>query len=428
MALRRGRYERGTPHGMPMGMSTPLPRRTLLPALAASCLAACATHALPAASPATAAPAVEPATADTDAADTGAAAGAVDIPEVVPSTPLAHRVVASGLLNPRGLHELPDGALLVSEAGTGDPANPGTGRLLRLRDVDGDGDFDDAGERTALLQGMRSTNIIDIVRRDEVFGMADIAAGDGKLLVTHAFFGMPTTVYAVEGDRATEWGAVHANLNALTFDAGRKRWFAASSSSDELVEVHEGGGQRRVLKFPPLAQGQDAVPGYLEYEPESQRVLVSLFSGSPEGEEGGSGIELVRRAGLVVRVDPDTGETVPAITGLTAPTDLVLDTRGRVYILELCDGFVDPIETREAMGRVGHGGFRRFSGRLLRVDLRSGEVRELATGLDTPTNLSLAGNRLYIALGMGTPGRQIPGPAGAVGLDGRIVRVDLPED
>jgi hypothetical protein len=73
-----------------------------------------------------------------------------------------------------------------------------------------------------------------------------------------------------------------------------------------------------------------------------------------------------------------------------------------------------------------HGGFRRFSGRLLRIDRKASEVSVIAEGLDAPTNLVLVGDALYVAEGMGTPGRQIPGPNGPVPLEGMIERIDLP--
>lgn len=355
------------------------------------------------------------------------AESAVTIPSTVKSVSVQLKRVASGLKNPRGIFELPNRQLLVSEAGTGDPANPNTGALLRLSDKNADGDYDDAGERVRILEKMHSANVIDIVRRDEVFGMAAIAHGGGSVLVAHSMFGSPTTIFEFSDNKVEKWAFVHGNLNALVHDPKRNEWFAVSSSSDEVVRVKKGGGSKRVVKFPPLERGQDAVPGYLRYEPSTGAILVSLFSGSPEGEEGGSGIELVKRAGAIVRVDPESGKIETVVAALTAPTDFVLDESGRYYILELCDGFLDPIPNRAAMNETVHGGFRRFSGRLLRVDPKSGEVVELASGLDTPTNLLLKGKRLYIAQGMGTPARKIPGPKGAVGLDGFIDELTLPD-
>jgi hypothetical protein len=53
--------------------------------------------------------------------------------------------------------------------------------------------------------------------------------------------------------------------------------------------------------------------------------------------------------------------------------------------------------------------------------------RGLSQAPDAPTNLELVGNRLYVAAGMGTPGRLIPGPSrGRMPLTGFIERIDLP--
>ena len=53
------------------------------------------------------------------------------------------------------------------------------------------------------------------------------------------------------------------------------------------------------------------------------------------------------------------------------------------------------------------------------------EIEYEAKGLDAPTNLSLAGDALFVAEGMGTPGRSIPGPDGPRPLQGFIERIDL---
>jgi hypothetical protein len=153
-----------------------------------------------------------------------------------------------------------------------------------------------------------------------------------------------------------------------------------------------------------------------------------LFSGSPEGEEGGEGVELVPRAGRIVRVKPETRAIEPVVTELTVPTDLEVASNGVIYVLEYCDAFLDPVQTRADMATgSSHGGFRRFSGRLLRIDRARGEVSVIARGLDSPTNMVLAGRSLYVAEGQGTPGRLIPGPDGQpVALDGFIERIDLP--
>lgn len=348
----------------------------------------------------------------------------VDVPTTLDRRTLPRSRVVGDLENPRGMLPRENGDLLVSVAGTGDPKDEMSGALLLLVDRDGDGTFD---ERRKLLRGQLSRNIIDIVRRDEVFGMAGIAEGGGATLVSQAFFGGPSTIYRIEGDEVVEWSKVFGNINDLAFDPTREIWAGVSSSSDEVVQLQPTRGSRRILKVPPLLEGQDPVPGYLRHDPETKDLLVTLFSGSTEGEEGGEGIELLPRSGGVLRVDPETGEFRWAVTGLTAPTDIEIGPDGRLYVLEFCSHFEEPVDGYAAMWKgPSHGGFRRFSGRLLAIDRGTGEVTIVADGLDGPTNLALRGRDLYIAQGMGTPGRPIPGPDGTVPLTGFIDRVELP--
>lgn len=352
---------------------------------------------------------------------------ALTVPIELPRSLAPKARVAGDLLNPRGILPLADGSLLVAAAGTGDPEDPFTGSLLRLHDADGDGRYDGAGERTVLLDKQPSANILDIVRRDEVFGMAAVAEGDGTILVSVAFFLGPSTIFRVEDGDLSHWATVHGNINSLDYDIGRGAWLGISSSADEIVWLRPGRGAERIVKIPPLAGGQDPVPGYVRYEPRTGAALVTLFSGSTRGEEGGEGTELEARAGGIVRVHPDSGATEWIVTGLTAPTDLVVAPDGRLYVLEFCDGFADPLGTREALHEgTSHGGFTRYSGRLLRIDLDARTVDVLAEGLDGPTNLGLAGSSIFITEGMGTPGRSIPGPDGPVALEGFIEKVSLP--
>jgi len=359
------------------------------------------------------------------------AADAIDVPAAPAVALLPRERVASKLANPRGLFMRTDGSLLVSIAGTGDPATPMTGGIVRLRDENRDGDMDDEGERTWILEQQQSRNLFDLVRRDEVFGMAGMSQGGqsgNDLLVALAFFGGPSKIFRIDGESASPWGETHGNVNDLDYDARRNAWVGVASTTDELIELLPGGKSQRIAKFAPLESGQDAVPSNVHFDAKTGDVLVSLFSGSPEGEEGGEGVELIPRAASIVSVHAETHDYKPVVTGLTVPTDLEIGPDGSIYVLEFCDAFLEPVSTREQMfGGTLHGGFRRFSGRLLRVDRATRAVTVVAQGLDAPTNLTLANGYLYVAEGMGTPGRTIPGPDGKpVELHGYIERIKLP--
>lgn len=358
----------------------------------------------------------------------GDASQAIEVPQSVPAALLPRERVAGNLDNPRGMFVRPDGSLLVSIAGTGDPDNPMTGGVMRLQDLNQDGDMDDEGERSWLLEQQLSRNIFNLVRRDEVFGMAGMAKGGDELLVSLAFFGGPSKIFRIDGDTTSEWGETHGNVNDLDYDARRGAWVGVASTTDEVVELLPGGKAQRIAKFAPLKSGQDAVPSNLHYDAQSGDVLVTLFSGSPEGEEGGEGVELIPRAASIVSVHAETHSYKPVVVGLTVPTDLELGPDGSIYVLEFCDAFLDPVNTREQMmSATLHGGFKRFSGRLLRVNRKTGEVSVVAQGLDAPTNLTQSNGYLYVAEGMGTPGRSIPGPDGKpIALQGFVERIKLP--
>ncbi len=334
---------------------------------------------------------------------------------------VARRRVASGLANPRAMLRNADGSLLVATAGSGRSADGASGAVLILTDRDGDGSYEGTNERRPLLKGAPSVNIVEMVRRDEVFGMSALARGDGRTLAAIAFFDRPSELWSIAGASVESWSTVDGNINDLVFDDKRGAWFAVSSSSDELLRLDTDGRSEIIARFGPLEQGQDAVPGYLAIDKERDRLLVSLFSGSAAGETGGLGTEFVRGAGRILSVDPDTGKAETLVAGLTAPTDLVLAANGRLLVLEFCDGFLDPVTDPAALtGGASHGGFRRFSGRLIEIDLVTGSSRQLAGGLDTPTNLLLDGSSVLVSEGMGTPGRPIPGPEGTTALDGFI--------
>jgi hypothetical protein len=393
----------------------PVPRmsRTHFPLLVALVVGCTGAHANTPGAP------VGPSAAQLPAAD-------VVVPAALSRAPLARVVVARGLNNPRGLRVLQSGALLVSEAGIGLPDDPGTGRLLRLEDQNRDGDYIDPGEQHIVLDHQPSKNIIGIVRRDEVFGMAGIDEGGGDTLVALAFFGGPSTIFKIDGDSSVQWGRTHTNINDLAYDPGRKQWFGVASTTDEVVRLIPGGGTERIVKFPPLPSGQDAVPAAIQHDPTTGDLLVTLFSGSPEGEEGGTGLEIQPRAGGIVAIHPETKTYRWLVSGLTVPTDLGVGPDGSIYVLEFCDEFLDPAETIEELRiRPSHGGFKRFSGRLLRVDRRSASTTIVAEGLDTPTNLTLTADSVYVSEGMGTPGREIPAPNGIAKLEGFVERIVL---
>lgn len=333
------------------------------------------------------------------------------------------RVIHEGLLNPRGLCQQADGSLLLAEAGSGLSDQPFSGRISRLRpDPHAPGAYLPA---EILAEGFRSMNMQARMLRDEIMGLSDIAYGDGRCLasltdyvegskVLDLTYSPPETVFRSRG-----------NLNSLCYHPTRHRWLAVKPDNNQLVEFSSAGEERVLVDLPDLGQNQDAVPVTLVYEPATGALLISLFSGELHEEPARRGIDFADKAGQVIRVWPESGYSEVLIEGLQLPTGLALGPTGELLVLELCDRLLQPLHS-DWNGECLHGGFARFSGRLLSCDLPSGEVSILACQLDTPSNLCLIPGAVLISEGMGLSGRPLPTPQGqTTPLTGRLRRLEL---
>ncbi|AUG04560.1 hypothetical protein CXQ81_29455 [Pseudomonas sp. 09C 129] len=335
----------------------------------------------------------------------------------------AHTVIHENLLNPRGLCLQADGSLLLAEAGSGRPDQPFSGRISRLRpDPRRTGAY---LMPETLAHGFRSMNMQARMLRDEILGLSDIACGAGRCLAS-------LTDY-VEGSKVLDLACSppeplfhsRGNLNALCYHPTRHRWLAVKPDSNQLVEFSGTGDERVLVELPDLGQDQDAVPVTLVYEPSTGAMLISLFSGELHQDPSRRGIDFADQAGQVIRVWPESGHSEVLIEGLQLPTGLALTPTGQLLVLELCDRLLQPLLT-DWDGECLHGGFARFSGRLLCCNLPTREVSILAQGLDTPSNLCLVPGAVLISEGMGLSGRPLPTPDGPpVPLTGRLRRVEL---
>ncbi len=332
-------------------------------------------------------------------------------------------IIAEGLRNPRGACVADDGSLLLIEAGSGLPGDPFTGRISRLP-----ADPHDRAAylpRETLAQGFRAMNMQARMLRDEIMGLSDIARGDGRCLVSQTDYVSGSRLLDLQYSPPEPVCHSQGNLNALCYHPGRRSWLAVKPDTNELVEFRPGQDEQVLLHLPDLEQGQEAVPVTLVYETATDAVLISLFSGELHGDPARKGVDFADRAGQVIRVWPDSGRIERVIDGLQLPTGLALCPRGNLLVLELCESLQQPL-TADWNGEARHGGFTRFSGRLLYCDLHSGEVSVLARGLDTPSNLCLVPGAVVVSEGMGLTGRPLPGPDGrVVALEGRLRRVGL---
>lgn len=345
----------------------------------------------------------------------------------IPARPIEARhpitLIADGLLNPRGLCLQNDGSLLLAEAGSGLADQPFSGRISRLQpDPARPGDYL-PGE--VIAQGFRSMNMQARMLRDEIMGISDIACGDGRCLASLTDYVGGSQLLDLQYNPPEPVFHSRGNLNALCYHPTRHSWLAVKPDTNQLVEFTECRDERVLAQLPELDQGQEAVPVTLVYEPHTDAVLISLFSGELHGDPARKGTDFADFAGQVIRVHPASGQIEVVIRGLQLPTGLALCPRGRLLVLELCSHLQQPL-LPDWNGEPLHGGFTRFSGRLLRCNLHTREVEELVRGLDTASNLCVVPGAVLISEGMGLAGRPIPTPYNTVvPLSGKIRRVPL---
>ncbi|OPA84031.1 hypothetical protein BFW87_29475 [Pseudomonas fluorescens] len=345
----------------------------------------------------------------------------------IPAQPIENlrpsTLIAEGLLNPRGLCLQDDGSLLLAEAGSGLPDQPFSGRISRLiSDPERPGAYLPS---ETVARGFRAMNMQARMLRDEIMGVSDIACGDGVCLVSQTDYVGGSKLLNLQYSPPEPVFHSRGNLNALCFHPTRHSWLAVKPDTNQLVEFRGGEEECVLAQLPELDQDQEAVPVTLVYEPETDAVLISLFSGELHADPARKGIDFADFAGQVIRVHPATAQIEVVIRGLQLPTGLALCPDGNLLVLELCSHLQQPLAA-DWNGEPLHGGFTRFSGRLLRCNLHSGRVEILARGLDTPSNLCLVPGAVVVSEGMGLTGRQVPAPDNkVVPLSGRLRRVEL---
>lgn len=355
--------------------------------------------------------------------------------------------VATGLQNPRGVAVLPDGRLVVVEAGNGIETSDRaleTGRVSVFEDMNDDGDYDDPGEIEPIISQIPSYNTLTQfgTGHDEVGGVGDIVwLDDGRLLLTrddpsqgYVADGSPTGINVVELDIDSGLGSNlivrTATMNALAWDRDAEILYVVESGANRLIAVTMDGEIRIVAEFSELERGQQAVPAGVAIDPTTGDVLVALFSG--QGDHYGSVLSFWPGDAKVVRVDSATGRQTDAITGLTTAVDVAVDETGNVFVVELTSIWPSARMPRDfdlfdPDAAPDPGGYARSSGSVTMYPADDGEPVVLANKLDQPTNITLSDDALYISLGQGTPGRMVISPTGSTPITGELHRIELDE-
>jgi hypothetical protein len=354
--------------------------------------------------------------------------------------------IAHDLNNPRGVAVLSDNSLIVVEAGTGRDrpiAVERSGRILHLQDQNQDGDYDDDGEHSILLEQQASYNSLPLfgTYHDEVFGLGDIVLlpDERRLFFTKddpfvkRAANMPadmeiyegdTGIYELRGAQAQQLLKRAATINALVFDPQRQLFFAVESGYNQLMSTDLEGEAQALIAFPTLAHLQQPVPAGIAYDPQTGDILVALFSGFVHNYFG-SDLSYMPGDARIMRFDPDTRSLSDAITGLTTAIDVAIDEQGNIFVVELTTEWPPALMPLEfdlynPDSPPDPGGYGRFSGRVSMYPANGAAAIILAEGLDTPTHITYAEGRLYVSSGLGTPGRQVYGAESIHSIEGII--------
>ena len=347
--------------------------------------------------------------------------------------------IKTDLQNPRGVAVLPDGRLIVAQAGTGfssssNDASGNTGKLSILDDLNADGDYDDDGEIIDIQDKLPGYNILYQFNpgRDEIVGIGDvIALDDGRIFYTldDNFEVLSVVELSPEFDVMGHLVERPGSMNSIIYDKTADVIYIAESTINAIGAVTLDGEFRTVTNFNLLAHNQQAVPSGIAVDPTTGDLIVALFSGQLWVYYGDSLSFMVGDA-KVVRVDPQTGDYQDEITDLTTAVDVAVDEIGNIYVAEMTTQWATTMLNQEfdlfdPNSPPDAGGYARFSGRVTLYPADGTDKIVLADDLDQPTNLTYHDGLLYISTGQGTPNRPIWGKDGYTNIVGEIYTLDV---
>lgn len=305
--------------------------------------------------------------------------------------------------------EMPS-ALKVDPAGDVILVETGTGSLWRIDRA--------TGNRSLIAKGERGLDCLEIAPSGAMYVSSFLRGGIYRVDVKRRAL----EPIVPRGDLSIPSGLAESSDGTLW--VGNTVSVSSVSRSGQVTEVSSGfvdvldSGEHQLLTFGVVVVG-DAVY-YTDFVPfvDSRISRLDLTTGArsvaargfflPMGlTEGPDGKLLVydqafdQASGAVLLVDPSSGERAPLVSGLMTPSGLAYDDRHQiVYVSEAATGRVlavplsasvpfpvaEGLTTPEGLALDGDGGLFVLEGdlgALVRVDLESGDVSPVATGLPT---------------------------------------------
>jgi len=308
--------------------------------------------------------------------------------------PSAGRMLASGLMDPRGIKLGPDGMLYVAEAGKGgdtkivvegQEATVGTtGRISKIDPA--------TGERTTVIDGLPSHNGPE----GDSVGPADVAFVGDQLyyLQTHGgaaygFPDMPTGIYRVKG-QVTQLVADIGQFNIdnpvadvtdkvqMDVEPGGNPYsmlvrggdfYVVDGNQNQVMKATTGGQVTRIAEIP----GHLITTG-ITFRPSGGPFFVSTFGAFP----------FAPADGRVIQVGQSGGATEIA-RGVSMLTDIEAAPSGQLYVLQFD-------EQPSAPGPIP---FALFTGKVLKLN-DDGSMTPLVTDFNFATSMVFDGDTLYV--------------------------------
>jgi plastocyanin len=321
------------------------------------------------------------------------------------------RVVASGLLNPRGFTFAPDGALVIAETGPAEPGfvpvgipppqdfRPPTSKSSRISRVDLA-----TGERTTLVDGLPSTTYF----LGDTLGATSVAYIGSDLYVAisagpvHGWSFFPSGVYRVNTDGTLRLvGNTDAfNLrnpvtlvppdeeisNPYDMIAADGALWLTDGNVNQVYRLSPSGP---VARLADLSTGHPVTTG-IARAPDGAVVVAELTA-----------VPFTEGSGRILHIAPD-GHVDELFHGTTAATGVALAGDGTVYVVEHSISLGHPPFLEPGTGRVAR--------------VRDGHLETVVDGLTFPTMARIGPDgALYVA----------NFSVYANGGEGQILRVDV---